>query len=385
MKKEDIAGLLVWILLVAAAVVFYVVVLREFYVHSSGFSGVLPYMLFFVGAMVSGILVTAILLELAHGLGAKAGKYIIMSTNILGLMFYKDDSNKRKVKFASYDGLTGETKIYPNPKAKKEPNPTPYLLMGSLFFAVEILVAIFFFYLMKDSENTWTQNFAYFILTAGVTGGIIFIYNIVPLRLDNMTDGYRLRLVGNAKARKAFNDLLRTENGLATQETETVKSEVEVDEEAEDTAFSADLAMNKVYKRLENKDYDKALEILDTILNTRNVAKKVSLKARALKIYIDIMYKDIESVDEYYEKEISIQERRDIADDNSMPCIRTYILLSGLCDKSKSECVYAINKVKKALKHTVETRQEIEKALFNETIDKVHEAHPKWGLDQHKL
>ena len=97
------------------------------------------------------------------------------------------------------------------------------------------------------------------------------------------------------------------------------------------------------------------------------------------------MNKPLEEAKEYYEKEVPVNERRDISSDISMPSIRVYLLMSGLLDKSKSECLIALNNVIKAYKKTPKTRQKTEIELFNETLDKVCAAHPKWELDGYKL
>ena len=68
-----------------------------------------------------------------------------------------------------------------------------------------------------------------------------------------------------------------------------------------------------------------------------------------------------------------------------MASIRAYLLMSGLLDKSRSECIIALNNVYRAFKHTPKNRQETEVMLFNETLDKVVAAHPDWELEGYKL
>ena len=54
-------------------------------------------------------------------------------------------------------------------------------------------------------------------------------------------------------------------------------------------------------------------------------------------------------------------------------------------DNSKSECTLVLNKVYKAYKHTPKNRKEAELQLFNQALDLVVEAHPKWEVDKYKL
>ena len=96
----------------------------------------------------------------------------------------------------------------------------------------------------------------------------------------------------------------------------------------------------------------------------------------------------ISSLDEakaYYEAEVPVSERREISNDVSMASIRAYLLMSGLLDKSRSECIIALNNVYRAFKHTPKNRQTIEIVLFNEALDKVIAAHPDWELEGYRL
>ena len=378
MKKEDVSGIIVYLLIMALAVVFGLQVLRE---HSSKSELGSLYFLFVLGAIVVGVLFNAVMFELAHRLGAKAGRYQVISTCVLGLTFYREEG-KLKIKFASYDGLTGETKILPKKDAKKEPNPSPYLWFGTLFYIIEIAIVVFLFsFLNGDKMPVAANNVGYFLLIIGVIGGMILLYNILPLHLDATTDGYRLTKVGSAANKKAFNELLRVEYELSQG-----NSDVEIATFTDITNFTADLNLNKVYLLLDKKQFKEAEEQLDIILSGKaTISQKVYVRARAQKIYINIYTKSLEDAREFYNKEVSMAERRELSRDLSMTSIRTYLLISGLLDKSRCETMIAINNVSKAFNRTPKKRQNTEIALFNEAIDRVNEAHPDWEVGQYKL
>ena len=372
MKKEDVTGLIVYLLIVGIALVFCFTVLREHSTHSG--LDFFPYWLYIVGAVLSGVLFNAILYELAHMLGAKAGRYEIISVCILGLTFYKNAEDKRKIKFAGFDGLTGETKILPKEDAKKEPNPRAYLLFGTLFYAVEIISIVVFFTLFRANSNVTLANIAYFVLTMGVVGGVILLYNILPLKLDSVTDGYRLTMISNSKNKEAFNELLKVEYAISQGRTD-----VEIKTFDTITNFTADLNLNKVYVLLDNEQFKEAEEIIDIILTGEGeVSQKVYLRARAQKIYIELMTKSVEEAKEYYLSNIQLSEARELSRDISMPSIRTYILISGLMDKSHSETILCLNNVYHAYKSTPKTRRNTEVKLFNLALKKVMEENPKW-------
>ena len=378
MKKEDITGLVVYLIIIALAIVFGFTVLQT-HASESSLSG-FPYVLYIGGSVLVGAIFNGILFEMAHVLGAKIGKYRILSVNILGFCFYNDDV-KTKFRFASYDGLTGETKIVPKEGMVDKANPYPYLFFGSFFFLVEAIAVMVAFTILRNTNDTVLKDVAYGILTVGAIGLLILLYNIMPLHIDSMTDGYRLTMVSNPKNKAAFNELLRVEYEMS-QGNEDV--EIKIFDEI--TNFTADLNLNRVYTLLDKKEYQAAEEILQKIIDAKEeVSGKVFIRARAQKIYIDLITRSLEEAREYYDKEVPVSERREISNDVSMPSIRAYLLMSGLLDKSRSECIIALNNVYSAFKRTPKSRQNTEIVLFNEALDKVVQAHPDWELDGYKL
>lgn len=382
MKKEDVLGLIIYLVIIALAIVFGITVLQA-HNPDSALNGVwngFAYILYVAGAVILGAIFNACLYELGHVLGAKVGKYEILSVTILGLCFYKEEG-KRKVRFASFDGLTGETKIVPKKGMEDKANPYPYLLFSSLFFIIEAIAVMVVFTLFKNSSNKALTDVAYFVLTVGAIGLVILVYNILPFRIDSITDGYRLTMVSNPKNRAAFNELLRVE-----YEIQQGNQDVEVKIFDEITNFTADLNLNKVYALLDKKEYSAAEEILDKIIAAKDgVDTKVYIRARAQKIYINLITRNLEEAKTYYDKEVPVSERREISNDVSMASIRAYLLMSGLLDKSRSECIIALNNVYRAFKHTPKNRQQTEITLFNEALDRVCKAHPDWELDGYKL
>lgn len=378
MKKEDITGMIVYLLLIGLAIVFGLTVLKE-YSQSVSMSQA-DFTLFIVLALVVGVVFNGILFELAHIIGAKIGRYDIILVNILGFCFYKAEKGF-KFKFAGYDGLTGETKINPKNNTKKEPNPTPYLLFGTLFYVIELIAVVLSFSFLTVKKDLTTNNIGYFLLIVGTIGGLILLYNLMPFKLDSTNDGYRLTMTTNAKNKIAFNELLRVENAIAAGD-----DSIEVKTFDQITNFTAELNLNKVYLLLEEKKYAEAEELLDIILNGKSeLTPKVYIRARAQKIYINIYTKSLDDAKEFYEKEVDVQERRHISNDVSMPCIRTYILMAGLLDKSRSETILALNKVLKAYKKTPKKRQKIEMQLYNDALNMVIKAHPSWELEAYIL
>ena len=380
MKKEDLTGLFVYILMLGVGVLFGLTILKEY----SGVSGLGSlYWLFIIGAILAGILVFSLALECGHIIGARVGRYDLVSVNYLGLLFYKLD-NKFRFRLSSFNGLTGETKISPKDTEKK-PNPLPFLLFPILFLLILIILFIVLFVvfnvLSNGDKTSPLARTGYFLLVMSVLGGMILIYDIFPARLDTDNDGYRFTLVANPKNKEAFNELLRLENAIANGE-----KDVEVKTFDEITNFTAELNLNKVYILLDNEKFEEAEPYIDQILDGKDgLSQKVYLRTKALKIFAQVMYKPLEEVEDYYNKDIPLDERKALSNDISMASVRAYLLMSGLFDKSEFETLRALDNVIKAYKRTNKNRQPTEMKLYNMALDKVIAAHPKWELEGYKL
>ncbi len=384
MKKEDITGLIVYIIIFAVVLVLGLTVISDHAGDSNMRTG--AYVGYVLGALIVGIIFNAIIYELGHILGAKMGGYMVASVNILFFNWYKDNGHW-KFRFKSYDGLTGETIIVPKERSGKEPHPAWNIWMGTILYAVELIVVIILFsnysgYIEPAEQATipiWS-NVTYALLIIAIMGAIIVFYNILPLHLDSMTDGYKLTVTTNKANAIAYNALLRV-----SYEVNQGNKDVEIPIFDKITDFTADLNLNKVYLLLDDKKFDEAEPLLDQIIDSKQtISQRLYIRTVAQKIYIYLAHKPKEEAQAYYDS-VDIEVRRKISEDTGMPCIRAYLLMAGILDKSESECLRTIEKTKKALKSTPEARRPIERQLFNEAILMVDAAHPSWGLKSHLL
>jgi len=382
MKKESVLGFIVWIIIFALALLFGFVFLNNYF-PSSGFTR-WQFVGFFAGAIVAGLVFNSILFELAHVIGAKIGRYKVLSICILGIMFDLQPG-KKHFGFGKFDGLTGETKIIPsmNLPEKKKHNPVPYSIMGTVLFAIELLICVVLFVWFGNDKNQSLTRLAYFLLTMATVGALILIYNIVPFKLDTMTDGYRLRVMSNKTNKEAFNQLLYAQAGIDTTNTVAENKEVKHVE----NVFTQDIKLNEVYKMLSQEDYVKAEKLVDELLNDNKVKdnEKLLLRSKAQKAYIQLISKDKDEAKLYCNNYISLDDRKYMSEDGTMPCIRAYCLMAGLLDKSQSECIYVLKKAYKAYKHTPVGMQKIEIRLYNKALNKVLEAHPNWELKEYLM
>ena len=371
-----------YILIFAFAVVYGFTVLQTHF-QSSAMTAVWQYALYIIGCIIAGVLISSILFEFGHALGAKVGGYKIVKFTILYFSIYLDN-NKYKFGFRRFNGLTGETLIVPNYSKKEKPNPLPYLIYGPIFnlgWFVGSLVTFFYF---KDGSRL-DGDIAYAFLTTGLIGLILFIYDIVPIKSDVSTNGYQFFSLLKSKDYQGYNDLLTASND------NKISVAVSSDKKADKPAKQVNL--NRVEGKLlgvanfiDEKKYDEASKLIEELLaKPEELTNKTYLETYEQKIYIKIMTTLFDEMSDYYNNEISLSLKRDISSDHTLIGIRTYILMAGLFDKSRSECVLALSKVAKAYKNTLPSRKHAELVLFNDALEKVCQAHPKWELDIYKL
>ena len=381
MKKENIFGIAMYLIIFAFAVVYGLTVLQTHFEHST-MTEVWQYAVYIISSILVGVIISAILQEFGHFLGAKVGGYKVTKFTILYFTIYLDNG-KYKFGFKNFDGMTGETLIVPNYEKKDNPNPFPYLLYGPVFnLAWFIGALILFFY--YNNGNLFDGDVAYAILTVGLISAVLFVYDIVPVKLDSSTDGYRLVSLIKNKDRQKFNELLvaqyEANHGVLEGKKESTQNTPEV---VKDTA---DGKLLMLYGLIDEKKYDEALKLLDEIKEVEgDLTKRGQLEAKEQRLYIKIMTTPIDEMVEYYQNEVSLSLKKEISADFTIIGIRTYLLMAGLLDKSRSECLIVLKHIAKAYKNTPSNRKHPELVLFNEALEKVCQAHPKWELEIYKL
>ena len=383
MKKESIFGIVMYLIIFAFAIVYGFTVLQTHFKYSA-MTAVWQYALYIIGCIVVGIIISAILFEFGHAVGAKTGGYKIVKFTVLYFSIYLDNG-KRKFGFRKFDGLTGETLIVPNYEKKEKPNPLPYLLYGPIFNLAWFAGALFCFFYYKNG-SAFDGDVAYAFLTVGLISLILFIYDIVPIKTDVSTNGYWIFSLLKSKDYQGYNDLLLARN----DPNGTIA--VPVGEQKSDKPVKQ-VNVNRVEGKLlsaatfiDEKKYDEANKILEEILaKPEELTAKPFMEASEQQIYIKIMTLPYEEMSEFYNDKIELSLKRDISADHTLIGIRTYILMAGLFDKSRSECALVLSKVAKAYKNTIPSRKHAELVLFNDALEKVCQAHPKWELDIYKL
>ena len=374
MKKEDVASLVVYVLMLVVALLIGFLVIQPLFTSKNPFSGAsgLSYLYTFL-IILGALIFNVIMLELFHILGAKVGKYDVVSVNVIGFCFYKNKENNWKFGFRGFDGLTGETILSPK---GPESNPKPFVWFPFLGYIVELIVGIVL-YTIGSMPSSNLGLMAVIAIVFVAVSSMIALYNFVPVKLDSMTDGYRLTLISKPINVEAYNELMRVQN---LQREGKAVEDIKVFDEI--TEFTASINLLSVYDHLAKKNFKEAEAMIDKIIEHKEQVSNATFhRLLAQKIYIKIMTLSLEDARKYYEDNIDDETRRFISNDNSMESIRAYILIAGLLDESRGEVAYASSKKNKALRNSLASRAEVENTLYEDGLKMVKEAHPDWEFE----
>lgn len=360
-------------MIAAAVIVGLTAVQSTFARHGGGLT--MPSYLFAIIVIIVGLLLNIVGLEVCHAIGARIGGYEVVSINCIGFCFQKKEG-KWKFSFKDFDGLTGETKVAPkSDKAKL----APYIWFPIVMYFAELAIGIVLYTLAEDKDVIkQVTNPLHWMAIASllfiIISSMLALYNLVPLRLDSMTDGYRFTLLAKKENVEAYNELMRVEAAQIKGEN---PGEIKIFTDI--TEFTANINLISVYEELKNKNYAKAEELIDMIVvDPKKVLPETYNRLLSQKLYIKIMTLPVEEVKEYYDKNVDDYARKFIANDLSMESIKAYILIAGLLDKSRNEVDFAKSRKDRAMKRLPSSRAQIENKLYEEALERVYEAHPDW-------
>lgn len=367
LKKNDFATFLAYIAMFAIALLVGLLVISPT-IKGSSLSTPEAVVIVVVSVIV-GVIVNSAGLELLHMLGAASGGYQILSVCVLSMTFKKRKSRKEKLfTFASFEGLTGETKV--NPKDPEKSNPTGMILFPMLGYLLEVIVLLVLAAVFQSA--TWVPVGSYVILAIG---GMIFVYNAIPAHLDSITDGYLLILLSRPVNRVAYNQILLAEH---SENKEKALENLPLYNEISD--FTATLNSLAAYRKIKEGKPEEALAIFSAIASAqKGVSKSVVQEASCQKLALLLLLEKKGEAKDYYEG-MSDADRRYIASLASLPALRCYALISGILEESDSEVSWAFDKVERLEKKVTGVALEGEKILLNSSYSLLKKMHPGWDI-----
>ena len=378
MKKNDVFSYLAYALMLVLGICIGLLVLRPELTNGSTYLTMHPFLLIFL-SIIAGIVITALILELGHLVGAKIGKYKIEGWICLGIGFKKDKNDKNKFFVGGYDGLTGETNVTPLDKEKSNPRISIYFSLLFILIEIAIFAGLVVFSSVKVSGGEtnfyWIKPASIIVLTIV---GIVLIYDLFPAQLDSKNDGYLITIFNHKVNVVAYNEMLlmneKITKGLPVEDAH-IYDEV--------TDFTSKINDITLYAKLDEGKYDEALDILEKTLKSEDkVSSSVFLTAEAQKIAILLDNKPLEEAKKYYIS-LPIDVKKHITALNNAPSIRAYVLANGLINESYSETENALNKVHDVYRKLPKDKKDIEKKLLKLAMDKVLCAHQDWDFSDY--
>lgn len=371
MSKEDIISIFVYLgMLAIAIIVGYTVLYPSTGLNTIGYVSANngASFLFILIFVLVGVILNGIFLELGHVLGALIGGYSVISCNIFGFCLAKhmeNDKAKWKFKaFQSFDGLTGETKVAPK---KEKTAPMAGVLLPFIFLVLEAAALYLVLTLIDKKAGDILLTVKFGVVIVATIGLMFTLYNYIPLHIDSTTDGYRIVLFSKKVNVEAYNKFL-TYNAADILKIEKPKLEII----NEITDYTAQFNMLSVYEWINNNELDKARAELDRIISEK---KKLSKSALYLyttqKIYVDMLKKD-GAFDEEFKKSfrsLDSEIRSYIYKAKSLEAFKVYLLVASKIENSKSETAQTIENFKKAYKKSTDLTKDIEKSLFEKTVE----------------
>jgi len=373
MKKNEFATFVTYIGMIAIVLLVGLLIIRPAMVEYAK-NGLLPPFVLVIIAVMIAIIFNAFLLEQGHLVGAKAGGYKIISFNLLGLKFAKDNKGKTRLTLASFEGLTGETKIYPT--NTKENRMSAFITFPLLSFLAEVVLCVVLIAIGK-AHAYWLYVCSVIVLAIG---GVIFLYNYFPARLDVETDGYRMTILNKPINKEAYNDMLLSSYNLSIGKPTGVSKIYE-----DVTDFTCEFNLVKVYEKLKQKDFGGAIVLLQKTIDSPNyISGNNRTFATILKLSIIILTTKKEDGKVFYQT-IDDTYRRTIAELGSSVALRTFILIQGVLEGDWDETKYGLEKAAKFMDRCPDYAKEEEKTLYQFGLERIASLHPTWDLKPYSL
>lgn len=378
MKKSEFATFVAYLFMFGAAILVGLVWLRPVISETHSTLGI-PYVLLVILSLAAGVLLNSLLIESGHLLGAKLGKYEILSWNVLFFGFKKKDG-KKKWGFSSYDGFSGETKV--KPKDVETSSLSGYIAFPLLWLLLEVIACAVMIAISKRLQNTgselnvpgiaWLEIFSIVLLG---TAAMLYIYNLFPAKLDTVTDGYLAVILSKKINKVAYNNMLLAEASLFEGGEPFVPPVYD-----EVTDFTYRINIVSVYKLIEEGKNREAIAVLNKAIETeRGLSAHLKQEALALKLSLLLATPGNTEGQTIY-AEMTDEEKKYISSVATMPALRCYLLISGIIENADNEANYAIDKVEKVFKDCDKVAQETEKKLIEQNIELIKSIHPTWKL-----
>ncbi len=381
MKKNEMFGWIAYAAMLALVLGIGFGVIQPMIQGANDADQIMNPILLLVLAVIASLILNAFLIEAGHLLGAAIGKYGVHSVNVLFFNFQKKEGKGVSFSFRSYDGLTGETVLYPKDVEKSKPQAVVY--MPLVLFFVEVLALVVWIVLCevgRNSGNTGLVWWEIFAIAALTVGGMLYLYDIFPAPLDSKNDGYLLTVLTNETNRVAYNRLLLGNYQMLVGEK---AEEMDVYDNVTDFTYGVNDII--LYRRLAEGKLVDAAEIAEKAVRSQEtLSGRLVHEASCQRVSLLLLAGEQEKASLAY-KEMSIEDKKHASLLGSAPAVRAHLLISGLIDGSYQETVRALDESDRAIRKSPEGKRALEENLIVDGLKMIHEAHPDWDLSAYNL
>ena len=382
MKKNEMFGWIAYGAMLALVLGIGFGVIQPMIQGANDADQVMNPILLLVLAVIASLILNALLIEVGHLLGALIGKYGIHSVNVLFFNFQKKKEGKGvSFSFRSYDGLTGETVLYPKDVEKSKPQAVVY--MPLVLFFVEVVALVVWIVLCEVGRNSgnaglvWWEIFAIAALTVG---GMLYLYDIFPAPLDSKNDGYLLTVLTNQTNRVAYNRLLLGNYQMLVGEK---AEEMDVYDEVTDFTYGVNDII--LYRRIGEGKLLEAASIAEKAVRSQaTLSARLVHEASCQRVSLLLLAGEEEKGLRAY-KEMSIEDKKHASLLGSAPAVRAHLVISGLVDGSYQETIRALDESDRAIRKSPEGKRALEENLIVDGLKMIHKAHPDWDLSAYNV
>ncbi len=356
----------IWFLLIVVVVFAFVLIRTLFEAETNVFSsreksGII------IGSLIGGLIVFTIIYHLGKAIFALISGFEIMAINILFLTFSKQNK-KWKLSLTFPEGFGGMVHVI----AKKEYDKCNPILFhfGGLITCILIPFIISLILYFVDNTN----KLLYISLIASLAGLIVLIMNLLPVYLDDVNDGFAIRLLLEKNNRKAYFDNLLQYSALYFQNGELKYFEYE----NYDDIFQVNSLVYQYYYFMDKNDYINAQKSCLKLLENKKFAFHEDVVLMEVnKLYFYLLKESNEKCYDYFYS-LDKEYRNFALSGANYETLKTGILLAVKVEKTYDVFEHLLKNEQKTKESYYPCRIEKEDELIKKAKEIAYKEFPDW-------
>lgn len=300
--------------------------------------------------------------------------YNLGYVELFGAKFYKKNGKLAVKKPSSFWALA-DFKLVMNPKNEKS-NPKLMLFGGTIAVVVFQAIMVLIGFIIKNN-GSFGNLFHISTLFGSVYIMLIVLYQLIPLRTDNLNDGFLLIKCKSAEDKVAYNLSLKNKTN------DVVVGEIVTGNFTEYQSYAkANYIRFEYLNALYNNELERAVELMDKAMYISPLMTFDNLvKVKGEKIFLLVLAGENEEADKTF-RSYTHDERVDLEKPKELGDCRIALVVSGIIETEFEACKKIIKLFNKIIAETENNKRvEKEKVLFEKALEDIKKVHPDWNLD----